>query len=115
MMVRSLQSASLAVLVTVLSLAPAFAGTLRCQSFNGNVTCSGSGAVSCQTINGHTVCTDGRGETMQSFGAPDAADPDDATPPDADADDADSGPCGAAHSVVPATSAHCDPDRLYWK
>jgi hypothetical protein len=58
-----------AVILTAASCASASAGTLRCRSVNGNVTCSGSGAVSCQTVNGHTVCVGGHGDVVQSFGA----------------------------------------------
>jgi hypothetical protein len=70
--------------------APALAGTLHCQSVNGNLNCAGSGAVSCQTINGRTTCTNGDGDVVQSFGgtaedptgtAPDELDNDDAAPP----------------------------------
>jgi hypothetical protein len=70
--------------------APAVAGTLHCQSVNGNLNCAGSGAVSCQTVNGRTTCTNGEGDVVQSFGGsaddpaiptPDAPEDDDATPP----------------------------------
>lgn len=69
---------------------PAVAGTLHCQSVNGNLNCAGSGAVSCQTINGRTTCTNGGHDVVQSFGGmgdepadavPDEPDSDDATPP----------------------------------
>jgi hypothetical protein len=54
----------------------ASAGTMRCQSVNGNVNCAGSGGVSCQTINGKTTCVSGDGDVVQSFGnkaSPDSA------------------------------------------
>ncbi len=58
------------------------AGTLRCQSINGNVNCAGSGAASCQTVNGRTTCMSRNGDVVQSFGGhtdPDTygADPED--------------------------------------
>ena len=46
----------------------ASAESLRCQSINGNLNCSGSSGASCQTINGRTVCISGRGDVVQSFG-----------------------------------------------
>jgi hypothetical protein len=57
-----------AFILTTAACASASAGTLRCRSVNGNVTCSGSGAVSCQTVNGRTVCVGGHGDVVQSFG-----------------------------------------------
>lgn len=46
----------------------ACAGTMRCQSVNGNVNCAGSSGASCQTINGKTTCVSGDGDVVQSFG-----------------------------------------------
>jgi hypothetical protein len=53
--------------------ATASAETLRCQSVNGNVNCTGSGGYACQTVNGHKVCTSGHGDVVQSFGGADAS------------------------------------------
>ncbi len=46
----------------------ASAETLRCQSMNGNLNCSGSGGAACQTVDGKTVCSSGHGDVVQSFG-----------------------------------------------
>ncbi len=58
----------LAALILMGLSAAAGAEQLVCRSFNGNVTCSGSGAVSCQTVDGQTVCTGGNGAVVQRFG-----------------------------------------------
>jgi hypothetical protein len=80
--------------LAALICASASADTLRCRSFNGNVTCAGSGGASCQTVNGRTVCTSGRGDVVQSFGATTPPGAEDRTPgglPDA-APPGDDGP-----------------------
>lgn len=60
--------AAFALLTVVGSGGFASAESLRCQSINGNLNCSGSSGASCQTINGRTVCISGRGDVVQSFG-----------------------------------------------
>jgi hypothetical protein len=52
----------------------ASAETMRCQSMNGNLNCSGSGAVACQTVNGKQVCVSGHGDVVQSFGGSGSSD-----------------------------------------
>jgi hypothetical protein len=75
------------VAISLLLGTPAVAGTLHCQSVNGNLNCAGSGAVSCQTINGRTTCTNGGHDVVQSFGGS-GDDPADATPDEPERDDA---------------------------
>ncbi|MGE4047858.1 MAG: hypothetical protein AB7F35_23555 [Acetobacteraceae bacterium] len=67
-MVRLSIVGSLVALTGFLLTSPVTAESMRCQSVNGNVNCSGSGAVSCQTINGQRTCVSGGGAVMQSFG-----------------------------------------------
>jgi hypothetical protein len=67
-MSRYLRSTTLAVLSIVCCAASASAETMRCQSVNGNLNCSGSGGVACQTVDGRQVCVSGHGDVVQSFG-----------------------------------------------
>lgn len=84
-MLRCSRTIGFAVLSIICCGVAARADTLRCQSVNGNLNCSGSGGVSCQTVDGKKVCTSGHGDVVQTFGngaAPDAGDDDpDGAPP----------------------------------
>jgi hypothetical protein len=66
----------------------ASAETLRCQSINGNLNCSGSGGAACQTVDGKTVCSSGHGDVVQSFGGGTSSH-DDATNDDSGGSDED--------------------------
>jgi len=115
----------LAALALAVVAAPAMAGTLRCRSVNGNVTCSGDGAVSCQTVNGRTVCVGGGGSAVQSFGgsaAPNqsdgtAADPyaGDMDPDMSDLDDMDDDGSGLLHSARPPHAAGSPHKQSPWQ
>ena len=91
---------SLAIAAALFACAPAFAGTLRCTSLNGNLNCAGSGGVSCQSVNGHTVCSNAGHDVMQSFGG--AAMDDDPGDDTAGDDDFDAMP----HPAHPNSSHH---------
>jgi hypothetical protein len=67
-MSRCSRAATFATLSILWCGVSASAETLRCQSVNGNLNCSGSGAVSCQTVDGKKVCVSGHGDVVQSFG-----------------------------------------------
>src|SRR6476660_8221979 len=90
---------SLAVAAALFACLPAFAGTLRCTSLNGNLNCAGSGAVSCQSANGHTVCSNASHDVMQSFGGA-SMDSDDAD------DDATDDPDAMPHPARPNSPGH---------
>ena len=62
------RSVSLGGLVLLGCAVVASAGTLRCQSVDGNLNCAGSRAVGCQSVNGRTVCTSGGDDGVRSFG-----------------------------------------------
>jgi hypothetical protein len=68
MMVRYSKVTSLVVVSLLWCGVSASAGSLHCQSVNGNLNCAGSGGVSCQTVDGHKVCVSGDGSVVQSFG-----------------------------------------------
>jgi hypothetical protein len=94
---------SLAIAATLFTCSPAFAGTLRCTSLNGNLNCAGSGAVSCQSVNGHTVCSNAGHDVMQSFGG---AAMDDDPADDNAGDDATDDPDAMPHPAHPDSSHH---------
>ncbi len=93
-----------AVILTTAAFVSASAGTLRCRSVNGNVTCSGSGAISCQTVNGRTVCVGGHGDVVQSFGA--------GSPPAADLDGDPDAPAGKDELDEDTAPADARPQRF---
>jgi hypothetical protein len=68
-MSRCARVTALAALSIVWCAVSASAETMRCQSVNGNLNCSGSSGVACQTVNGKHVCVSGHGDVVQSFGA----------------------------------------------
>jgi hypothetical protein len=91
------RTAAFAIVSILWCVAPASAESLRCQSVNGNLNCSGSGGVACQTVNGTKTCTSGNGDVVQSFGKGTSTnsviqDPDDALDQGDDADAAPSRP-----------------------
>jgi hypothetical protein len=67
-MFRCPPAAALIAAVLLCGGALASADTLRCQSVNGNLNCSGSGGISCQSVDGRKVCVSGHGGVVQSFG-----------------------------------------------
>ena len=91
-MCRMLCATVLAAFATLAALSPVRAGdAMRCEAFNGNLTCSATGAASCQSINGRTVCVAGGGAVMQSFGAARGGAGDDTASVPADMDAGDDG------------------------
>ena len=91
-------------LAAVLLCGPAFAGSLRCRSVNGNVSCAGSGGTSCQTVDGRTVCVGGNGDAVQVFGGQPPPDPPDLGGDGGTADD------GPAPPVPPAPRLRIERD-----
>jgi DUF4097 and DUF4098 domain-containing protein YvlB len=73
-MSRCARAATFAVLSIMWCAVSASAETMRCQSVNGNLNCSGSDGVACQTINGKRVCVSGHGDIVQSFGGDGSSD-----------------------------------------
>jgi hypothetical protein len=88
----------------------ASAETLRCQSMNGNLNCSGSGGAACQTVDGKTVCSSGHGDVVQSFGggasSHDDASLDDSAGTDDDTDDVPPSPANKLQLEQHGASGH---------
>ena len=105
-MPRCTRAATFAALSMLWCGASALAGSLRCQSVNGNINCAGPGSISCQTVDGKKVCVSGHGDVIQSFGKGSSS-----NSPDDDADDEGLDVAPPAPPITAHPNRHNPPDR----